>query len=102
MGVTITPNRNAPREMEAFSNEHMQSFMELFSEEVKQRSPFDTGHNKDSIAIGNNGKGSFDLHTETGYGGWLEIGTSRVPARPYFAPGFVAAQSTFNSTDWNG
>ena len=31
------------------------------------------------------------VHTETGYGAYVELGTSRQRAQPYMAPGFHAA-----------
>lgn len=30
----------------------------------------------------------FRIYTQSGYGGWLELGTSRMAARPYIKPGF--------------
>ena len=41
---------------------------------------------------GGGGGPVFEIFTETGYGGWLDIGTSRMPARPYFAPNFEEAK----------
>jgi HK97 gp10 family phage protein len=48
-------------------------------------SPKDTGNNMRSIkyeAKGMNGA----VFSTSGYGGYLETGTSRMPARPYFKP----------------
>ena len=33
----------------------------------------------------------FRVYTQSGYGGYLELGTSRMPARPYIKPGFERA-----------
>ncbi|MBI5092233.1 MAG: hypothetical protein HZB26_07265 [Candidatus Hydrogenedentes bacterium] len=33
----------------------------------------------------------FRVYTQSGYGGWLEVGTKRMDARPYIAPGFEKA-----------
>ena len=52
-------------------------------------SPFKTGNNARSIEVevkevGGRIEGS--IFTQSGYGGWLEIGTSKMPARPYLFP----------------
>jgi HK97 gp10 family phage protein len=46
-----------------------------------------TGNNRDSIDYKTEGD-KVIIYTESGYGGWLEIGTSRMAARPYFRPAF--------------
>ena len=46
-----------------------------------------TGHNAASIqysVVGLNG----EVFTQSGYGGWLEVGTSKMAAQPYFRPAF--------------
>jgi HK97 gp10 family phage protein len=45
------------------------------------------GNNRDSINYESSGLEG-RVFTESGYGGWLEIGTSRMAARPYFRPAF--------------
>jgi len=55
------------------------------AEDAVKGSPHLTGHNRRSIdymADGLNGQ----VNSTSGYGGWLEIGTSKMPARPYFKP----------------
>jgi hypothetical protein len=57
-----------------------------------------TGHNRDSIdySIEKRRKSVvLKNYTESGYGGWLDIGTSRMEARPYFIPAFNKAKE-----DW--
>ncbi len=68
-------------------------------------SPFDTGHNRRSMTaevsgmgvpykepdsqperIVNDSKIEGAVYSTSGYGGWLEIGTTRMPARPYIKP----------------
>jgi HK97 gp10 family phage protein len=62
---------------------------------AKENSPHDTGNNRDSITVGsekNNKKEiNTDIHTESGYGGYLELGTSKMPARPYMQPAVIQA-----------
>jgi len=52
---------------------------------AKQLSPVLTGNNMRSIessADGLEGK----VYSTSGYGGYLELGTSKMPAQPYFKP----------------
>ncbi len=55
-------------------------------------SPKKTGNNARSIEVETeiNSKGEVEgkLFTQSGYGGWLEVGTSKMPARPYLFPAF--------------
>lgn len=52
---------------------------------AKKGSPIDTGHNRRSITSEAEGK-TGKVYSTSGYGGWLEVGTRRMPARPYFKP----------------
>lgn len=61
--------------------------------DAKKGSPVLTGHNRRSIMWevgpgGNVAKGSLQgaVYSTSGYGGYLETGTSRMSARPYFKP----------------
>lgn len=55
---------------------------------AQEKSPLQTGHNKREITWHSIGKNSTKIETSSGYGGYLELGTSKMPARPYFAPSF--------------
>lgn len=48
-------------------------------------SPRKTGTNRRSIKFEVEGK-TAEIWTESGYGGYLEVGTARMPARPYLRP----------------
>ena len=54
-----------------------------------------TGHNRDSINWEKTDTG-WRVYTESGYGGWLEIGTSKMAPRPYFQPSYEATRSEFS------
>lgn len=69
-------------------------FIDRFADLTRELSPYDTGHNSRSIASSRNGL-TAEVHTESGYGGWLEIGTARMPAQPYFLPAFERVRSEF-------
>ena len=60
-----------------------------------QKSPYLTGHNRNSIAAGplkEDGREVIgEVFTESGYGGYLELGTSRMKARPYLQPAAIQA-----------
>lgn len=53
--------------------------------DVVKGSPVLTGNNRRSIDYWSR-KGKAQIFSTSGYGGYLETGTSRMPARPYFKP----------------
>ena len=88
---SVRPNRNAIPEMEKQEAARLQDFLEVMVEHAKDSSPFQTGHNRGSIAMdrhGINGR----VYTQSGYGGWLEIGTSRMAPRLYIRGSFDKAK----------
>lgn len=57
--------------------------------DAKAGSPVDTGNNRDGIdtEVTQVAEGiQATLYTTSGYGGYLEIGTSKMDARPYIGP----------------
>ena len=75
--------------------EQISTFCVTLSAIASKNSPVDTGNNRDSIATQtgmNGGKPVGRVYTQSGYGGWLEIGTSTKPARPYIAPAYQEAK----------
>lgn len=43
----------------------------------------------------------FVLYTETGYGAWVELGTTKMAAQPYFTPAYEESNANFsNSGPW--
>jgi len=55
--------------------------------DVVNGSPVLTGNNRRSVQYDIRGLGA-DIFSSSGYGGYLEIGTSKMPARPYFKPAY--------------
>lgn len=53
---------------------------------VKTSGYHKTGHNASSITWDREGD-SFRVYTQSGYGGYLELGTSKMPGKPYLRPG---------------
>lgn len=64
---------------------------------AKELSPVRTGKNRDSITgkliFGKGDMPGFSMSTHSGYGGYLEIGTSAMAAQPYMVPAVEAAFS---------
>lgn len=60
--------------------------------EAQRLTPVKFGHNRRSIDTdverGVDGKVVATIYTQSGYGGYLELGTSRMAARPYLWPAF--------------
>lgn len=86
---------------------------EIATEYAKEDSPWLTGNNRRSVTMdfydengdvtksitegdyhsdssqeGNPGGLGFRIYTQSGYGGWLELGTKRMKPRPYIVTGF--------------
>jgi HK97 gp10 family phage protein len=75
--------------------EQVKTLVNVMSKIASKNSPHDTGNNSDSIAKDagmEGGKIVGRVYTQSGYGGWLEIGTSKMPARPYIAPAYQEAK----------
>lgn len=60
-------------------------------------SPYKTGRNRNSIKWKKIARLIWHIFTESNYGGWLELGTKRMDARPYFAPAFKEANREFQN-----
>ena len=80
-------SRNVIEEARRLAAEQIALFCSTMAVEAKELSPVDTGHNRDSIDYTANGL-SGEIFTQSGYGGWLEVGTSKMDAQPYFRPAF--------------
>ena len=66
-------------------------FAQEIGGDAKKRSPYLTGNNRRSITVGKY-EGADAVFTTSGYGGHLETGTTRMPARPYLFPAFEWAK----------
>lgn len=88
-------NRKGYNEMLALSYSKLRDLAALTVSKAADRSPVDTGNNRDSIKWEELRKGECIVFTESGYGGWLEIGTSKMPARPYIKTGYEEAAREF-------
>ncbi len=95
---SVTPNPNALRNMEAIAEQDLESFMENFEGLTKTGSPKDTGHNASTIFFQKVGRLMWILATASGYGRWLDEGTSKMAAQPYFAAAFAQACREFTGT----
>ena len=82
---------NVIKAAEEDAAKRLSDFAGAMATEAKTQSPVDTGHNRDSIDFTAKGLHA-EVFTESGYGGFLEVGTSRMAARPYFRPAFDAVK----------
>lgn len=92
-------------------DKHMLLLAESTVAYAKRESPYDTGHNRSSVTCDfykdgeliktwkgkyssdpstfSMGRGyGFRVYTQSGYGGYLELGTKRMAKRPYIYTGF--------------
>lgn len=71
------------------------TFCDTMADFARELTPYDTGNNKRSIETKTGIEGNKPVgrvYTQSGYGGWLEIGTANKPARPYLAPAYQKAK----------
>ena len=84
------------KEVRRYSVAKLRTFAEVMTAKAKQLSPFAFGHNRRSIAFRETALWSaslaFIVYTESGYGGWLELGTSKMAPREYIRPSFDYAR----------
>src|SRR4051812_35668671 len=90
--MAYKPRPHAKRMTQQAIFEAVQEVFEIdIKTAAKQNSPVKTGTNKRSIdtEVTQTSKGvQAELFTQSGYGGYLEIGTSKMKARPYLIPAF--------------
>ena len=89
--VTMTGDpRQVLKKVGKRSSAWLQNFCEVATELAKrpppEGSPYLTGNNRDSIFFEAHDPLSWRIGTRSGYGAWLELGTSRRAATPYMAP----------------
>lgn len=84
-------NRAGYNEMMAMNYSKLRDLAALTATRAADKSPYDTGNNRDSVKWEELKKGECIVFTESGYGGWLEIGTEKMPARPYIKPAYQEA-----------
>ena len=78
-------------------------FVDVMVENAKSMSPYLTGHNRASIKQLEGSDGSYAVGTTSGYGAYLEFGTRRMAARPYFLPAAEIAKKNVQASresDW--
>lgn len=88
MASRITIRKETLEQMKQQGLDVIRTIVDIATFHAKDLTPRKTGHNSRSIK--NMVKVTKDratgrIFTESGYGGYLELGTSRMPARPYLA-----------------
>lgn len=69
-------------------------FVENITEVAKENSPYITGHNRSTITWDEE-EGKFRVYTQSGYGAYLELGTSKQQAQPYIFPAYESSKQQF-------
>lgn len=91
----------AIKRAEAATKGKLREFAMTMQRKAKMRSPVLTGNNRRSIAFDQPGSMQLRVYTESGYGGFLELGTTRMAARPYFAPAYEETKQAFERIKWD-
>ena len=95
---TYTSYREAAiKRVEVSTSKAMKEFGLSMSRKAKIKSPYLTGNNRRSITFEMPTPLRVRIYTESGYGGFLELGTSRMAPRPYFAPAYQETRDLMNN-----
>lgn len=101
--VTVTPNPNLLNQMKLISGQHIIEIGEVMVAYAQRDSPFKKGHNRRSIRLEPPSPQpqalAVSIVTESGYGGYLELGTERMEARPYIAPNYEPAKEAVHNAN---
>ena len=85
----------------AASGDIIREVVNTAQEYAKKQSPFKHGHNRSSITWDEQARANevpgFRIYTQSGYGGYLELGTKRMAARPYIKPSIERAMQESES-----
>jgi len=96
MPIKITDNtKDVLRKVHGLTNDGKRDFAQKVKDIAKEESPNVTGNNASEIEFDEPKEGSFRVFTQSNYGGYLEFGTSRMAAQPYFRPAINIAISEF-------
>ena len=63
--------------------------------EAQRRAPVKTGRLRGSIVARQLGPAKWEVSAEAPYSAFVEYGTSRTPARPFFRPAYEAVKARF-------
>ena len=91
--IDIRINPDVIREVNARGGVALTRLAQEAVVEAQKRSPYQTGTNRRSITHRAVGGGRI-IFTTSGYGGYLEVGTGRMAARPYIRPAIEAVAQT--------
>ena len=87
--IELKPSPEGVAELARLSYAVAQEFAEQFGALVADKSPYLTGTNQGSIVIRPvENHTAWMIATTSNYGAYLELGTSKMEAQPYFAPAF--------------
>lgn len=91
--VTVRLRPQVFGEVRAEADEQLNEMVEEMTVIAAELVPRDTGNLARSIANQKIEPLHYQVHTEAGYGAYVELGTSRMGARPFLAPAFAQAAS---------
>jgi len=84
-------NNNVIKKASQKAIKDISRFAEVMTGYTKEYSPYEYGTNRDSISFDVQGNKA-RVYTESGYGGWLELGTSKMTGRFYFLKAFKSTK----------
>ena len=81
-----TANKEAKAIIDKAIESGLKDTVVLISNQVVDKTPWLTGNNSRSIKYEPKNRFSWEVYSTSGYGGWLEVGSTRMKPRPYFLP----------------
>tara|TARA_R110000787_G_scaffold146440_3_gene260167 strand:- start:102 stop:419 length:318 start_codon:yes stop_codon:yes gene_type:complete len=100
MAGNVSIKDNSPevlRVVTSLSRNALLEFTKKATVRVKRRSPVLTGNHKGEVDWTKIGKNSTQIASSSGYGAFLEFGTSRMQAQPHFKPGIMEVVRIFKN-----
>lgn len=76
-------------------NRTVQKAGQLWERSAKRRAAVDTGEMRDKIHFEMNGNGQGTLHADADHSGFIEFGTYKMSAQPYFIPAAEEVRQAF-------
>lgn len=99
--VAVKMNNGEMRRLSDLIDGKVDEFADVVLRKARDYSPVNTGELKRTLTKRKTGANNYELRSNCGYGAYQELGTSKMPAQPYFAPAIATAINDIQTGgDW--
>ena len=95
--VEVRMNNGQMRRLSDLIDGKVLEFGEDVLKQAQEYAPYLTGTLQRTLSIRKVGANNAELRSNCGYGAYVELGTSRMSAQPYFAPAIADALNALQS-----